>query len=257
MKKDFSIAEALKFGFLSTFDNIPLLFTIQFLRSLFWAIGLATFWVLFYGFVPTYKVLTQSFFYGHGMCTVHDCFDLFYGTKIFFSSLLLALVDIVFLAALIRVGLEIYDTGKGKFHSLISIWPMTVLNLVLLDIVYKSILIVGFFIIPFIIMTVLNLISLNIVYKSILVIGFFIPGIIWAVQFGFCYQVLVDKKMGPLESLRMSALITKGVRWKLFWFWALILAINVTGYALFTVGTLLTMPATLLARIFVYRHLKA
>jgi hypothetical protein len=232
MKKDFSILEALKFGFLATFNNTLILFTVQLLRSLFWGIGLATFWVLFYGFVPTYKVLTQSFFYGHGMYTVHDCFDLFYGTKIFLSSLLLALIDTIFVAALIRIGFEIYDTGKGKFRSLLSLWPMTVLNLILLNIVYKSILTVGFML-------------------------FIIPGIIWAVQFGFCYQILIEKKMGPLESLRMSALITKGVRWKLFGFWALILAINITGYALFTVGTLLTMPATLLAQIFVYRHLKA
>jgi|GEM_PF-1035072 hypothetical protein len=231
MKKNFSIVQALRFGFLSTFTNIPVLFTIQLLRSLFWGIGLALFWILFYGFVPTYKVITQSFFYGHGMYTLHDCFDLLYGTKIFLASMLLALIDTIFVCGLIRVGLEIYDKGRGRFQSLVSLWPLVVLNMILLNIIYKSIVTLGLILLV-------------------------IPGLIWAVQFGFAYQAVVDKRIGSLEALRVSAQVTKGARWKLLGFWSLILVINLLGYALFTVGTLLTMPATMLAQIFVYRRLQ-
>ncbi len=231
MNKNFSITQSLKFGFISTFKNIPILFSIQLLRSLFWLAGLAFFWILFYGFVPTYKVISQSFFYGQGMYSFHDCFDVLSGTKLFMASMLFALLDTIFMCGLIRISLEIHDQGRGEFSSLFSPWFL-ILNAILLNIIYKSLVALGF----------------------LLVI---IPGIIWAVQFGFAYKILVDRDLGPLESLRASAELTKGVRWKLLGFWAIILTINILGYLLFAVGTVFTMPATLLAQIFVYRQLQS
>lgn len=230
MAKNFSISEALKFGFSATFNNIPVLFSVQVVRSIFWAAGLAFFWVLFYGFVPTYKVLSQSFFYGQGMYSFHDCFDLLSGTKVFLGSMIFTFIDTIFMAGLIKIGFEIYDEGKGKFSSLFSLWPF-----------------------------LMNLVALNFLYKSIVALGFLlvvIPGIMWAIQFGFAYQALVDRGLGPIESLYASSRLTKGVRIKLFGFWALVLGINLVGYLFFAVGTLITMPATLLAQIYVYRHLE-
>ncbi len=230
MKKNFSMAQAFKFGFLTTFKNLPILFSVQLLRSLFWVTGLAIFWILFYGFLPTYKVLTQSFFYGQGMYSFHDCFDLLSGTKIFLASCVLGLIDTVFLCTLLEIGFEIHDGGEKTFFSVLPSFAL-----------------------------VLNMILLNIIYKGIVALGFLlliIPGLMWATQFGFATKALVDRGEGPIEALRTSSVLTKGIRIKLFCFWAMALLVNVVGYLLLGVGTLITMPATLLAQIFVYRHLQ-
>ncbi len=42
-----------------------------------------------------------------------------------------------------------------------------------------------------------------------------IPGIILSLQFGFYGLVIVDKKVGVMEALRLSSRITAGAKWKL------------------------------------------
>lgn len=82
-----------------------------------------------------------------------------------------------------------------------------------------------------------------------------VPGIIWGMRFFFCYYFIIDKEMGPIQSLRKSSAITKGSKWNLFLFLLLIAAINLLGVLCLFVGLLATVPMTSIAVVYVYRKL--
>lgn len=82
-----------------------------------------------------------------------------------------------------------------------------------------------------------------------------IPGIILTIMLGMYAYLIVDKNMGPIESLRASCAITKGARWQLFCFGALLLLVNIGGFLCLIVGLLFTVPATCIASAYVYDQL--
>jgi len=82
-----------------------------------------------------------------------------------------------------------------------------------------------------------------------------IPGIILMVMLNMYSYFIVDKNMGPLESLKASRALTKGVRWQLFCFGALLILFNLAGLLCFVVGLLFTIPATYIASAYVYDQL--
>lgn len=94
---------------------------------------------------------------------------------------------------------------------------------------------------------------------SIIVVGGFIlliiPGIIFAIMYGFQSILIIDKGMGPIDALKESARITKGVRWHLFLFALSLLVLNIIGAICLVVGLLVTIPVTNLAIVHVYRKL--
>ena len=84
------------------------------------------------------------------------------------------------------------------------------------------------------------------VLSSVLIlVGFVllvIPGIILALMFGQYVYAIVDKKAGIIESLRYSARITKGYRWRLFligWVMGIVMLLSAIPLGL---GLLLTVP---------------
>ncbi len=110
-----------------------------------------------------------------------------------------------------------------------------------------------------------------------------IPGLIWAVKFQFFSYCIIDKKLGPIEALKASSRMTRGVKWDLFVFGVVLMLMNSVGFlclglaplapilALFTtayrivqigllcvgLGLVLAMiPTTLVAYAFVYRSLQ-
>lgn len=98
----------------------------------------------------------------------------------------------------------------------------------------------------------------TIVYALIVAAGLVllvVPGVIWAVQFGLYYFLVIDKGMRPVEALRASSVLTKGVRWNLFLFALLLLGINFLGFLALGVGLFVTLPTTMLASAYVYRKL--
>ncbi|MEI6316451.1 MAG: DUF975 family protein [bacterium] len=96
------------------------------------------------------------------------------------------------------------------------------------------------------------LVGLSIVGGMILLI---IPGIIFAIRLAFVKFIMVEKEMKPMEALRESKRITKGYRWKLFWFFLVVLFINILGLICLFVGLLYTAPLTALATVIVYKKL--
>lgn len=82
-----------------------------------------------------------------------------------------------------------------------------------------------------------------------------IPGIIFAVMFQFVYYFVVDQGLGPVDALKASAMLTKGVRLKLFGFGLLLGLINIAGVLCLFVGLFVTIPTVMVAGALTYRHL--
>lgn len=100
----------------------------------------------------------------------------------------------------------------------------------------------------------------SIFYNLIIFAGFIlliIPGIIWSLKYWFYDYFIVDKELGPMQSLKASAMITKGARWQFFVFTCLLVLINLAGLLCFVVGLFATIPTSLVAAAHVYRQLLA
>src|SRR3989344_1432092 len=105
---------------------------------------------------------------------------------------------------------------------------------------------------------VFKFLTASILYGLIVFAGFIllvIPGIIWAIKFQFYSYLIVDKEMGPIEALKKSSQITKGVKLDLLVFSFLLTGINILGVFAFGIGLILTIPTTIMATAFVYRKL--
>jgi uncharacterized membrane protein len=84
-----------------------------------------------------------------------------------------------------------------------------------------------------------------------------VPGIMWAVRFSQFGYLVVDKGLGPTESLRKSAEITQGARWHLFLFGLILLGVNLLGLLALVIGLLWAVPTSMVATAYVYRTLLA
>jgi len=82
-----------------------------------------------------------------------------------------------------------------------------------------------------------------------------VPGIIFAVRLTFATYFAIDKDVKPMEALRESKRITKGNRWKLYWFLVVCVFINILGLLCLIVGVLFTAPLTAIATAIVYKKL--
>ncbi len=132
---------------------------------------------------------------------------------------------------LIKISLRFCDGETGEFSDLFSCYPLFINYLI------GSI-----------------LCGLIVVAGLILLI---IPGIIWAIQFYFYDYLIIDRGLGPVDALKKSSEITKGVKWDLFVFVILLGIINLLGFICLVVGLFATIPTTMIAMAFVYRKLLA
>ncbi len=82
-----------------------------------------------------------------------------------------------------------------------------------------------------------------------------IPAFIWGIQFQFFSYFIVDQQAGPVEALKRSSQLTRGVKFELFIFNMMVLGINLLGMFTLGVGMLITVPVTMLATAYVYRKL--
>ncbi len=84
---------------------------------------------------------------------------------------------------------------------------------------------------------------------------FIVPGIYWALKYQFYGELIVDKKMGALESLKKSGEITDGVKWQLLGFGFVLVGVNILGALALGVGLFVAIPMSSLAYFIVYRKL--
>ncbi len=144
-------------------------------------------------------------------------------------SIASSLLSMVILMGLIRITLRLHDNERGEFTDLFSCFSL-------------------FF----------KYLFGSILYGLIILGGtmlLFIPGIIWAIRFQFFSYFIVDEGLGPIEALKRSSLITRGVKWDLFLFGLLLILINLLGALCLWIGLFATIPTTMVAMAFVYRKL--
>ena len=105
----------------------------------------------------------------------------------------------------------------------------------------------------------INFVLASICYGLVVFGGFLlliIPGIIFSVMFQMYSYLIVDKDMGPIESLNHSRSITKGSRMNLFVFGFVLCLINLVGLLCLGIGLLISFPTTLIAIAYVYDRLE-
>ena len=132
---------------------------------------------------------------------------------------------------LIKICLRFCDGEKGEFSDLFSCYPLF-FNYLIGSILYWLIILVG-------------------------LILLIIPGIIWAIQFQYYSYLIIDRGLGPIDALKKSSEITKGVKWDLFVLSIVLGVINLLGLICLVVGLFATIPTTMVAIAFVYRKLLA
>ena len=130
---------------------------------------------------------------------------------------------------LVKIGITVVDGSDVKIGDLFSGGPVFV-TYVLGAILFSLIVLAGFVLLV-------------------------VPGIALSVMLQYYSYFIIDKNMGPVEAIKASAALTKGVRWKLFGFLLALGLINIVGALLLVVGLFATVPVSLVAVAFVYRKL--
>lgn len=98
-----------------------------------------------------------------------------------------------------------------------------------------------------------------ILYGLMIVFGlilFIIPGIYFALKYQFYSYLIVDKNLSVMDALKKSAMMTDGVKWKLFGFYIVLFGLNFLGLIALVFGLLVTVPMSIMAYVYVYRTLR-
>lgn len=106
----------------------------------------------------------------------------------------------------------------------------------------------------------LRFIGASILYGLIVLAGIFllvVPAFVWGIRYGYFMYALLDKNVGIVESLKMSAALTDGVKLDLFWFMLVLLALVVASALPFGLGLIATIPMCILSSTLLYRRLLA
>jgi hypothetical protein len=108
--------------------------------------------------------------------------------------------------------------------------------------------------------TYLEFLAVALLYTLLVSVGLFllvIPGIYLAVRYGLAGFLVADRRADVLDSFRQSSVLTKGVRWRLFWLMVLLSLLNFAGALFLGLGLLITVPMSVFAMTLVYRRLAA
>lgn len=81
------------------------------------------------------------------------------------------------------------------------------------------------------------------------------PGIILALMFNFYDFLIIDKNVGPIESMKMSADLTTGIKWDLLLFFIICGAMYIVGLLFLVVGVIPAVIVSSIAKAYIYNHL--
>lgn len=153
------------------------------------------------------------------------------GIAVFLFALIRWIISLEISFATVVIILKIFDKNKTEFSDLFSFFKAELLfKYFLLSALYGVIVILG---------TIL----------------FIVPGIYFGIKYGFAPYLFIDKKTGIWEAFNLSAKLTQGIKWKLFWFQVLMILILIAGALALLVGLFFAYPTALLAEVYVYRKL--
>ena len=85
-----------------------------------------------------------------------------------------------------------------------------------------------------------------------------VPGVIFALMFMFATMIVIDRGLGPIESMKESRRITTGYKWKLLGLALVLTLLNLApDFSRWWSELLVTVPVTVLAFTRAYRELSA
>lgn len=143
-----------------------------------------------------------------------------------------SLVSMLITLGMIRIGLKIYAGEKFEIAEMFYCRGEQFLNYLVATVLYFLAVAVG-------------------------LILLIVPGIILAIRMGLYGYLIIDKKMGIIDSLKESMRLTGGNAFDLFLFWFILLGILILGLLVLLVGILVAIPVTMLAYVFIYRYLES
>nr|MBI5455527.1 glycerophosphoryl diester phosphodiesterase membrane domain-containing protein [Candidatus Levybacteria bacterium] len=178
----------------------------------------------------------------------------------FFLSIFVVWAMVTFITSGVQSSLNLNKQFLLSFIFSLSMWvvnsiiAMGIINICLKFVDNKTPKLKDIFYIK----NLFNFILASILRTIIIVAGlilFIIPGIIFSIKLQFSEYLIVDKNLSAVDSIKKSWQMTKGVKWNLFLLGLLLGLINILGILAFLVGTLITVPLTLIANAYVYRKL--
>lgn len=247
-EKKFSIVEALRFGFYTVIENI-LFFLGLWIIYISWAvfgvvlISLISFFP-FFNTIIAFLQESDSAIMNHftvpksyWQLESHDSMALFVGTIVW--ALASALWYRYLSLGITRICLDFYDYKTSSIKKLFSGYT-----------------ILGSGFIAGLIYAIIS--HLGVLFAWTPFIGtiiYFVLMIIMIAKFGFYEFILVDKRCKALTSLKESSQLTKGSISQIIGLILILICINGIAFIFFGIGLLITVPATFLAKTFVYRKL--
>lgn len=144
-------------------------------------------------------------------------------------SLVGFIVSIFVHVGVIRLALKLLDDVRGGVQDFLPTWRIF-WHLLLGGVLYG--LVVGF--------------------GTLLLI---FPGVIWGLRYGQMFYLVVDRDMGPIEAMKMSAKMTYGYKKRLFLVCLVSIGVVIVGALVLLVGLLVALPMVVLAWAYIYRKL--
>jgi uncharacterized membrane protein len=210
-KVDFSMTEAIRFGWKTTKDH-PWIF---FFVGIIFLLTVLCFIAGLDSAVSSVDEGTESF--------------LIVISAIIASAVLISwILSLLFLMGMLNISLRCIDQKNTRLLDFITPFPL-IGRLVAVSVFYGMIVLGG-------------------------LILFVIPGIIWAVQYGFCFFLIVDRRMGPWKALVTSSILTWGRKKDLLVFLSIIAVMNIAGFLSLLAGLFVSVPVSILALCHAYRN---
>ena len=144
-------------------------------------------------------------------------------------SLFINLLSMFVSMGMLRIALNIYEGKPVDYEMLFTGWPYF-----------------------------LKYLGGMILYGLICIAGFIlliVPGIIWAIKYQFVPYLILEG-LGPIQAIKRSGVITKGVKLDLFLFGLVLALISIAGFILLFIGSFAAQPTVMMAMVFVYKKLQ-
>lgn len=104
---------------------------------------------------------------------------------------------------------------------------------------------------------ILKFFAVSVLYALILLGGFLLlifPMVIWGLRYSLVGYFIVDRQVGPIEALRLSARATQGAKWDLLGLYLVSMIISLLGFVT-VLGSFITLPTMWIANALAYRYL--
>lgn len=166
-------------------------------------------------------------------------------------------VSLVISLGTAKITLDFVDKGKGDLRDLynqFNLIPNYFIGTVLLLLAMA-----GVFLVPLVLTAGARFLKSGFL-ELLATVTLVVAGIVavnLALRFSLFAYIIVDKKLGPIDALKLSSQVTQGARWSLFVFGLILAVLNVIGALAVLVGLLATIPTSMLAFAYVYRKFLA